>query len=48
MILGELEKRIFTLTSPEIIQSLFKAYNYKYEKRYAEAAEQFYNALKLG
>ena len=46
--LGDLGKKILKLASPEIIKSLFNAYAYKYEKQYAKAAEEFYNAIKFG
>lgn len=42
------EQRKFNLASEHIIQSLLKAYNYKYEKRYEEAAQEFSNALSCG
>lgn len=36
------------LASPEILQCLFKAHEYKYQKQYAKAAEEFSNAIKHG
>lgn len=38
----------FQLASSKIIHSLFRAYNFKYEKKYSKAAEQFSKAIKRG
>lgn len=42
------ENRKLPLASHDIIQSLFKAYEYKYQKRYADAAHEFSNAVTYG
>lgn len=38
----------FTLTSPEILESLFKAYKHKMNSDYVKSAKEFLNCIELG